>query len=95
MLMKDYLIECMLRDTTLLVNVWAIAHNPPSRGPDTLEFMPARFPVGGSYESGDVKGTNYKLIPYGQAGGSVRASVGTSRWLPSRPPHSCRPSTGP
>ena len=53
------------KDTTLLVNVWAIARDPASWGPDALEFRPARFLAGGSHESVDVKGSDYELIPFG------------------------------
>nr|BAJ95115.1 predicted protein [Hordeum vulgare subsp. vulgare] len=53
------------KGTTLLVNVWAIARDPDSWGPDALEFRPARFLSGGSHESVDVKGADYELIPFG------------------------------
>uniref|UniRef100_A0ACD5T6H9 Uncharacterized protein n=1 Tax=Avena sativa TaxID=4498 RepID=A0ACD5T6H9_AVESA len=53
------------KGTTLLVNVWAIARDPASWGPDALEFRPARFLAGGSHESVDVKGSDYELIPFG------------------------------
>lgn len=53
------------KGTTLLVNVWAIARDPASWGPDALEFKPARFLAGGTHESVDVKGSDYELIPFG------------------------------
>jgi len=53
------------KGTTLLVNVWAIARDPASWGPDALEFRPARFLSGGSHEAVDVKGGDYELIPFG------------------------------
>uniref|UniRef100_A0ACD6AT36 Uncharacterized protein n=1 Tax=Avena sativa TaxID=4498 RepID=A0ACD6AT36_AVESA len=53
------------KGTTLLVNVWAIARDPVSWGPDALEFRPARFLPGGSHEGVDVKGSHYELIPFG------------------------------
>ncbi|XP_047060863.1 flavonoid 3'-monooxygenase CYP75B3-like [Lolium rigidum] len=53
------------KGTTLLVNVWAIARDPASWGPDALEFRPARFLSGGLHESVDVKGSDYELIPFG------------------------------
>jgi len=53
------------KGTTLLVNVWAIARDPASWGPDALEFKPTRFLPGGSHESVDVKGGDYELIPFG------------------------------
>jgi len=53
------------KDTTLLVNVWAIARDPATWGPDVLEFKPARFLAGGSHESVDLKGGDYELIPFG------------------------------
>ncbi|KAM0825383.1 hypothetical protein ACQ4PT_069599 [Festuca glaucescens] len=53
------------KGTTLLVNVWAIARDPASWGPDALEFRPARFLAGGLHESVDVKGSDYELIPFG------------------------------
>jgi flavonoid 3'-monooxygenase len=52
------------KDTTLLVNVWAIGRDPAS-WPDPLEFRPARFLSGGSHATVDVKGSDYELIPFG------------------------------
>lgn len=56
------------KGATLLVNIWAIAHDPAS-WPEPLEFRPARF-----LPSGDVKGKDFELIPIG-AGRRVCAGM--------------------
>ncbi|VAH11743.1 unnamed protein product [Triticum turgidum subsp. durum] len=57
------------------MNVWAIARDPASWGPDPLEFRPVRFLPGGLHESADVKGGDYELIPFG-AGRRICAGLG-------------------
>ncbi|KAJ3673846.1 hypothetical protein LUZ60_005838 [Juncus effusus] len=52
------------KNTTLLVNVWAISKDP-AVWKDPLKFDPARFLPGGSHEHADVKGNDFELIPFG------------------------------
>ncbi|URE15897.1 flavonoid [Musa troglodytarum] len=52
------------KGATLLVNIWAITHDPAS-WPEPLEFRPARFLPGGRHESIDVKGKDFEIIPFG------------------------------
>ncbi|CAL4925133.1 unnamed protein product [Urochloa decumbens] len=61
------------KNTTLLVNVWAIARDPAA-WPDPLEFRPGRFLQGGSHAGVDVKGSDFELIPFG-AGRRVCAGL--------------------
>jgi flavonoid 3'-monooxygenase len=50
--------------TELLVNLWGIARDP-ALWPNPLEFRPARFLPGGSHENVDIKGCDFRLIPFG------------------------------
>jgi flavonoid 3'-monooxygenase len=50
--------------TELLVNLWGIARDP-ALWPDPLEYRPARFLPGGSHENVDIKGCDFRLIPFG------------------------------
>nr|BAN62871.1 flavonoid 3'-hydroxylase [Dianthus caryophyllus] len=52
------------KNTTLLVNVWAIARDPEVWA-DPLEFKPERFLPGGEKPNVDVKGNDFELIPFG------------------------------
>nr|AGC29948.1 CYP75B65 [Sinopodophyllum hexandrum] len=52
------------KDSTLLVNVWAIARDP-SVWPEPLEFKPERFVPGGRNAHMDVKGNDFEVIPFG------------------------------
>ncbi|THU62143.1 hypothetical protein C4D60_Mb01t02030 [Musa balbisiana] len=52
------------RGATLLVNIWAITHDPAS-WPNPLEFNPARFLPGGGHENVDLRGQDFELIPFG------------------------------
>nr|QKV26468.1 flavonoid 3' hydroxylase 2 [Panax notoginseng] len=52
------------KDSTLLVNVWAIARDPNTWA-DPLEFRPQRFLTGGEKPTLDVKGTDFEVIPFG------------------------------
>lgn len=65
------------KNATLLVNVWAIARDPAVWA-DPLEFRPARFLPGGGYESIDVKGNDFEVIPFGAG---RRICVGVSLGL--------------
>uniref|UniRef100_A0A2P2MYI4 Flavonoid 3'-monooxygenase n=1 Tax=Rhizophora mucronata TaxID=61149 RepID=A0A2P2MYI4_RHIMU len=49
---------------TLLVNVWAISHDPEEWA-EPLEFRPERFLPGGEKPQADVRGNDYELIPFG------------------------------
>ncbi|WOK92304.1 flavonoid 3'-monooxygenase [Canna indica] len=52
------------KGATLLVNIWAITHDPESwRQP--LEFRPERFLPGGEREGVDLRGNDFELIPFG------------------------------
>lgn len=52
------------KDTTLLVNIWAISRDP-NEWTDPLEFLPERFLPGGEKHNVDVKGSDFELIPFG------------------------------
>ncbi|KAH6824388.1 Cytochrome P450 superfamily protein [Perilla frutescens var. hirtella] len=52
------------KDSTLLVNVWAIGRDP-NVWPDPLEFRPERFLMGGEKPNVDVRGNDFELIPFG------------------------------
>ncbi|KAH9605299.1 hypothetical protein KSS87_009181 [Heliosperma pusillum] len=52
------------KNTTLLVNVWAIARDPEVWA-NPLEFRPERFLPGGEKPTVDVKGNDFELIPFG------------------------------
>ncbi|XP_021761517.1 flavonoid 3'-monooxygenase-like [Chenopodium quinoa] len=52
------------KNTTLLVNVWAIARDP-NVWTDPLEFRPERFLKGGERPNADVKGNDFEVIPFG------------------------------
>lgn len=54
----------ILKGSTLLVNIWAIARDP-NEWADPLEFRPERFLPGGEKYNVDVKGNDYELIPFG------------------------------
>ncbi|KAG6529048.1 flavonoid 3'-monooxygenase CYP75B137-like [Zingiber officinale] len=53
------------KGATLLVNVWAITHDPSSWGPQAAEFQPDRFLPGGAHEGVDLRGNDFELIPFG------------------------------
>nr|AAS48419.1 flavonoid 3'-hydroxylase [Allium cepa] len=61
------------KNTTLLVNVWAISRDP-GVWKEPLEFRPERFLGGGGYETVDLKGNDFELIPFG-AGRRVCAGL--------------------
>lgn len=52
------------KNTTLLVNVWAIARDP-NVWSSPLEFQPERFLPGGERPNADVKGNDFEVIPFG------------------------------
>ncbi|CAK8565205.1 unnamed protein product [Lathyrus sativus] len=52
------------KDSTLLVNVWAIARDP-KKWVDPLEFKPERFLSNGENYDVDVKGNDFEVIPFG------------------------------
>ena len=52
------------KDSTLLVNVWAIARDPDMWA-DPLEFRPGRFLPGGEKPNVDVRGNDFEVIPFG------------------------------
>lgn len=52
------------KNTTLLVNVWAIARDP-GVWTDPLQFRPERFLPGGERPNADVKGNDFEVIPFG------------------------------
>ncbi|KMZ57977.1 hypothetical protein ZOSMA_7G00060 [Zostera marina] len=52
------------KNTTLLVNVWAISRDP-TVWTDPLEFRPSRFLPGGDHANSDVKGNDFDVIPFG------------------------------
>ncbi|GMH21924.1 hypothetical protein Nepgr_023767 [Nepenthes gracilis] len=52
------------KNTTLLVNVWAIARDPEA-WVEPLEFHPERFLPGGERPNADVKGNDFEVIPFG------------------------------
>nr|ADE80941.1 flavonoid 3'-hydroxylase [Epimedium sagittatum] len=52
------------KNSTLLVNVWAIARDPDVWS-EPLEFKPDRFLPGGKNAHMDVKGTDFEVIPFG------------------------------
>lgn len=52
------------KNTTLLVNVWAIARDP-NVWADPLKFQPERFLLGGERPDADVKGNDFEVIPFG------------------------------
>nr|AJD25178.1 cytochrome P450 CYP75B80 [Salvia miltiorrhiza] len=61
------------KDSTLLVNVWAIARDP-NVWADPLEFRPGRFLRGGERPNADVRGNDFELMPFG-AGRRVCAGM--------------------
>lgn len=52
------------KDSTLLVNVWAIARDPDI-WTDPLEFRPERFLPGGEKPNVDIRGNDFEVIPFG------------------------------
>lgn len=52
------------KDSTLLVNVWAIGRDPDV-WENPLEFRPDRFLPGGQRPNADVRGNDFELIPFG------------------------------
>ncbi|KZV54535.1 flavonoid 3' hydroxylase [Dorcoceras hygrometricum] len=52
------------KDSTLLVNVWAIGRDPDTWD-SPLEFRPSRFLPGGERPNADVRGNDFELIPFG------------------------------
>lgn len=52
------------KDSTLLVNVWAIARDP-NVWPEPLEFRPSRFLPGSEHAHIDVRGNDFEVIPFG------------------------------
>ncbi|KAJ8451474.1 hypothetical protein Cgig2_017865 [Carnegiea gigantea] len=52
------------KNTTLLVNVWAIARDP-NTWTDPLKFQPERFLPGGERPNADVRGNDFEVIPFG------------------------------
>ncbi|GAB4860870.1 cytochrome P450 [Ancistrocladus abbreviatus] len=52
------------KGSTLLVNVWAISHDPEVWA-DPLEFRPSRFLPGGERPNADVRGNDFEVIPFG------------------------------
>lgn len=52
------------KDTTLLVNIWAIGRDPKA-WKNPFEFRPARFLPGGEAANVDVRGGDFELIPFG------------------------------
>ncbi|KAL6639057.1 hypothetical protein ACP70R_022787 [Stipagrostis hirtigluma subsp. patula] len=61
------------KGTELLVNVWGIGRDP-ALWPDPNEFRPARFLPGGLNQDVDIKGGDFRLIPFG-AGRRICAGV--------------------
>lgn len=62
------------KDSTLLVNVWAICRDPDAWA-NPLEFRPERFLPGGERPNADVRGNDFELIPFGAG---RRTCAGTS-----------------
>ncbi|KAJ8643832.1 hypothetical protein MRB53_005580 [Persea americana] len=52
------------KNSTLLVNVWAIARDP-AVWPEPLEFRPSRFLPGSEQAHIDVRGNDFEVIPFG------------------------------
>ncbi|KAL9255746.1 Flavonoid 3'-monooxygenase-like protein [Drosera capensis] len=52
------------KNSTLLVNVWAIARDPEAWS-DPLKFRPERFLPGGERPGADVRGNDFEVIPFG------------------------------
>ncbi|KAJ8752741.1 hypothetical protein K2173_007051 [Erythroxylum novogranatense] len=52
------------KGSTLLVNVWAISHDP-NEWSEPMEFRPERFSPGGEKAPVDVRGNDFELIPFG------------------------------
>ncbi|KAJ8773149.1 hypothetical protein K2173_028326 [Erythroxylum novogranatense] len=52
------------KGATLLVNVWAISHDPEAWS-EPMEFRPERFLPGGEKPNADVKGNDFEVIPFG------------------------------
>lgn len=52
------------KDSTLLVNVWAISRDPEVWD-EPLEFRPSRFLPGGERPNADVRGNDFEVIPFG------------------------------
>ncbi|KAG9439428.1 hypothetical protein H6P81_019593 [Aristolochia fimbriata] len=61
------------KNSTLLVNVWAIGRDPEV-WTDPLEFRPERFLPGGEAADVDVRGNDFEVIPFG-AGRRICAGV--------------------
>ncbi|XP_047320871.1 flavonoid 3'-monooxygenase-like [Impatiens glandulifera] len=54
----------ILKGSTLLMNVWDILRDPKSWA-DPLEFKPERFLLGGEKPNADIRGNDFKVIPFG------------------------------
>ncbi|KAL5723145.1 flavonoid 3'-monooxygenase [Ranunculus cassubicifolius] len=52
------------KNSTLLVNVWAISRDP-EKWPEPLEFRPERFLPGSEHAHIDIKGNDFEVIPFG------------------------------
>ena len=52
------------KDSTLLVNVWAISRDPDVWA-EPLEFRPNRFLPDGERPNADVRGNDFEVIPFG------------------------------
>lgn len=52
------------KNSTLLVNVWAISRDPDA-WPEPLEFQPERFLPGSEQAHIDIKGNDFEVIPFG------------------------------
>ncbi|KAL5987816.1 cytochrome P450 [Asimina triloba] len=52
------------KNSTLLVNVWAISRDP-AVWPDPLEFRPERFLPGSPQAHIDIRGADFEVIPFG------------------------------
>ncbi|XP_051193739.1 cytochrome P450 71A1 isoform X1 [Lolium perenne] len=51
--------------TALFINAWAIGRDPAAWGDTAEEFWPERFLGGGSALGVDVRGNDYRLLPFG------------------------------
>jgi cytochrome P450 len=51
--------------TALFINAWAIGRDPAAWGETAEEFWPERFLGGGSALGVDVRGNDYRLLPFG------------------------------
>ncbi|XP_042497542.1 flavonoid 3'-monooxygenase CYP75B137-like [Macadamia integrifolia] len=61
------------KDSTLLVNVWAISRDP-AIWPEPLEFRPERFLPGSKLAHIDIKGNDFEVIPF-EAGRRICAGM--------------------